>query len=181
MMKTGVTVGEAMTRRPIYVEPTATLAECATIMRDNHVGSLLVKHEDELLGILTEQDIVRKAVAKHKNPADITAEAIMAKHIYHVNPDTDLFEALNEMKDYNIRHLPVIQDGELLGLVTSKDVLKIAPHLFEILVDKIELREEETKPLNRFSEDEGLCHSCGEYAEHLQDTSDNRRVCPACE
>ena len=58
----------------------------------------------------------------------------------------------------------VLQDGQLLGLVTGKDILKIAPHLFEILVDKIELREEDKKPVNKFSEDEGLCQNCGPFS-----------------
>jgi len=180
-MKTGITVGEAMTRRPIYVGPKTTLAECASIMNEQHVGSLLVKEGDELQGILTEQDIVRRAVAVHKNPADIPAEDVMAKHIYNVEPQIDLFEALNEMRDYNIRHLPVIQNGKLLGLITSKDVLKIAPKLFELLVDKIELREEETKPLNRMHDNEGLCQACGEYAEELTQNEDTQLVCGKCE
>jgi len=180
MMKTGVTAGEAMTSRPIYVTPNTTLAECASIMKESHVGSLLVKEDQNLVGIITEQDIVRRAVAEHKNPGDMTADKIMAKHVYSVEPGADIFEALREMKDYNIRHLPVMQDGQLLGLITGKDILKIAPHLFEMLVDKIELREEDKKPINKFSENEGLCQNCGEYSDALKIIGD-QLICSNCE
>lgn len=180
MMKTGVSVGEAMTTRPIYVTPKTTLAECATVMKQNNVGALLVKHQGNLVGILTEEDIVRRAVAKFKHPGDVIAEAIMAQHLITADPGTDLFEAINLMKDHEIRHLPVIDGKKLLGLATLKDILKISPHLFETLVDKMELREEERKPINNYSEEEGLCENCGEYDSELVENDDGQLVCNKC-
>ena len=71
----------------------------------------------------------------------------MATDIITTTPEEDIFEALRIMRDYNIRHLPVLHQGKFVGLVTMKDILKIEPDLYEILVEKIELREAERKPI----------------------------------
>jgi len=62
-------------------------------------------------------------------------------------PDEDIFEAIRIMRDYDFRHLPVKHDGKIVGLITLKDILKIEPDLYEIMVEKIQLREEERKPI----------------------------------
>ena len=90
-----------------------------------------------------------------------------------------MFEALIRMRDLNIRHLPVVDDKKLIGLLTLKDVLKIEPQLFELLVEKFELREEGRKPLNKREPNEGICQTCGEYAGELK-TKDGVMVCSSC-
>lgn len=145
-MKTGYTVGDCMTQHPVYVTPDTTLAECALIMKNKQVGSLLVKEDEELKGILTERDIVRKAVTINTSPGDMKASDVMVQDVITITPEKDIFDALYEMKDYDIRHLPVKKEKALVGFITVKDILKLQPHLFEILTEKIRLREEERKP-----------------------------------
>ena len=144
-METGVKVCDAMTHRPITVRTSITLAECAMLMREKHVGSVLVKDNHSLLGIVTESDIVRKAVAAHKSPGEVSAVDIMTTRIITVSPEKDIFEAINIMRDHDLRHLPVVDGKRLVGLLTVKDILKIEPQLFEILAEKLEVREEERK------------------------------------
>ena len=67
-MKTGYKVMDAMTTKPISVSPDITLQECASIMDEGHVGAIVVKDNEQSVGILTEQDIVRRAIAKGINP-----------------------------------------------------------------------------------------------------------------
>lgn len=145
-MRTGYTVGDAMTHEPVIISPNKTLRDAAKLMAKEHVGALLVKEADKITGILSEQDIVRKGITKTGNPASRKIKEIMATNIVTIQPDTDIFEALRIMRDYNIRHLPVMHQQKFVGLVTMKDILKIEPDLYEILVQKIELREEERKP-----------------------------------
>jgi signal-transduction protein with cAMP-binding, CBS, and nucleotidyltransferase domain len=64
-----------------------------------------------------------------------------------VSPAMDVFDALQLMKDANVRHLPVMDDNKLVGFITMKDILKVQPHLFENIVDMWALREEDRKPL----------------------------------
>ncbi|MBI2565028.1 CBS domain-containing protein [Candidatus Woesearchaeota archaeon] len=177
-MQTGIKVLEAMTERPIIVTPDTNLVECAEIMKRNHVGSLLVKEDHKLRGILTEQDIVRKAVVKDKKPSKITASDIMEITLRTIAPENDIFDALQMMRDYNIRHIPVTENEKLIGLVTLKDILKIQPDLFEILVEKFELKEEQRKPVFAAKE-EGLCESCGEYSPELK-RKDGVMICSDC-
>lgn len=139
-------VGDVMTRRPVVISPKKTLKDAAKLMKREHVGALLVQDEGKLVGIITEQDIVRKGMLKPGNPNARKISTVMEKGIISVTPDEDVFEALRIMRDENIRHLPVMHQDRCVGLVTSKDILRIEPDLFEILVESIELKEAERKP-----------------------------------
>lgn len=144
-METGIKVGDVMTFRPISVKPDTTLKECAKIMKENHVGSLLITEGEKLVGIATEQDFVRKGLGQLETPEKQKVSRILSNSIVQIGPEEDITIALRTMNDYNIRHLPVLNNGKLVGLITSKDILKIQPHLFETLVEAIELREQERK------------------------------------
>ncbi|MCK4521114.1 MAG: CBS domain-containing protein [Nanoarchaeota archaeon] len=178
-MKTGYKVADAMTTKPVTVSPDTTLMECGKIMEEKHVGALIVK-DNENIGIITEQDIVRKAVAKGLSADKNKASDIMETSVRTIEPDADIFDALMKMKELNIRHLPVMQDNELIGLLTTKDILKIEPQLFDLLAEKIELKEEERKPINNdIKEKEGVCNLCGNYSENLRE-KDGVMVCEKC-
>jgi len=168
-MKTGYKVADAMTINPVSVNADITLIECARIMLEKHVGTVVVKDWNSL-GILTEQDIVRKAVAKGVNVNEKIKDFIETKLIT-VNPDADIYDALIKMRDNNIRHLPVVEDNEMVGLLTIKDILKIEPELFDLIVEKFELREESRKPINRVIPTEGICQECGEYSEKVKEVN----------
>ena len=156
-----------MTEKPITISPKVSLQECAKIMSEQHVGAVLVKKNGDLLGVITEQDIVRKSVISNDKPSVRIASEIMEKEMHTIEPDKDIFEALVKMKELNIRHLPVVSNKEMVGLLTLKDILKIEPQLFDLLVEKFELREEERKPINNQTEKEGVCQECGKYSEEL--------------
>jgi len=177
-MKTGYKVCDAMTKKPVTVSPDLSLQECAKIMLDHHVGAVLV-HNNELDGIITEQDIVRKSVIKNDKPSVRKASDIMETVMHTIEPEKDVYEALMTMREKNIRHLPVVSNGEMVGLLTLKDVLKIEPQLFDLLVEKFELREEERKPINNQPEKEGVCQECGKYSDDLVE-ADGVLVCQRC-
>ena len=168
-MKSGYKVADAMTINPISINPDMTLLECAKIMSEKHVGTVVVKDWNSL-GILTEQDIVRKAVA---NGVDVNERVkdFTEKNLIIIAPDADVYDALIKMRDNNIRHLPVVENNEMVGLLTIKDILKIEPELFELIVEKFELKEESRKPINRIIPTEGICQVCGEYSEKVEETN----------
>lgn len=129
-----------MTQQPITVSKEATLQQCAEVMEKHHVGALLIEDE-RLVGIITEQDIVRKSVIKDNIPSKTLVKDIMEQYLITIPPDADIFEALEIMRDKNIRHLPVMNNGDMVGLITTKDILKIEPDLFDMLANTIQLRE----------------------------------------
>ncbi len=153
-MKIGVSVLDAMTRNPVVVSPEITLDKCAKLMKQKHVGALLIKEGDNVVGIATEQDIVRKAVLKDWKPSKVKIKDVMERKLLTISSSEDVFEAISMMRDYNVRHLPIIENGKFIGLVTAKDILKIEPDLFELLVEKIELRKEQTKSVRTNQEAE---------------------------
>ena len=176
-MRTGYKVCDAMTEEPVIVKKDISLMECANIMKDHHVGAVLVQNEG--LHILTEQDIVRKGTAIGLDPNQAKVSEIMTNVHHTAEPQEDIFEALIKMRDTNIRHLPVLNEGNMIGLLTLKDILKIEPQLFDLLVEKFELKEEERKPTKTISESVGVCNICGKLAEKLTE-KENIKVCDSC-
>lgn len=156
-MKTKYRVLDAMTLKPVVIHPDASLQEAAIFLKKYNVGSLLVKNgERELLGIVTEWDFTRKAIANGMDFRNTKIRDIMTTDLITVNPNMDIFEALRLMNETNVRHLPVMENNKLVGFLTVKDILKIQPQLFELIIDKYELREEERKPIYGYDEEEEL-------------------------
>jgi signal-transduction protein with cAMP-binding, CBS, and nucleotidyltransferase domain len=178
-MRIGYKVCDAMTKKPITVKSNTTLMKCANVLKDNHIGALLVNHNDGL-HILTEQDIVRRGVSIGLDPEKTTVAEIMTKMIHTIKPCQDIFEALIKMRDLNIRHLPVIEEEKTIGLLTLKDVLKIEPQLFELLVEKFNQKQEENNKIkDSVKEMEGICNLCGNYFENVIE-KDNIFLCNEC-
>ena len=137
-MKTGYKVYECMTTKPISITSDSSLEKCAKVMAENHVGALVVKDDHKSIGLLTEQDIVRKILAKNINPLSKKVKDFMETKLITISSNDDIYDALIKMRDSNIRHLPVVDKGKMVGLLTIKDVLKIEPQLFELLVELFE-------------------------------------------
>ncbi len=178
-MRTGYTVIDAMTKRPYVADPSLSVRKLAAMMREKGVGSMLLKRGDELVGIVTEWDLVRRALALGLDPERTTAEQVMtpAAEMAVADPGMDIFDALNLMRERDIRHLPVLDAGRLVGFLTMKDVLKLQPQLFELIVEKYDVREAELKPSARFML--GDCDLCKSYSERLRERR-GLKVCPDC-
>jgi len=177
IMKTGLKVAEAMTKRPVIVSPDIVLLDCAKLMLKRSVGSVIVKDKGKVLGILTEKDILRKVVAKNLDTKTIPVSKVMTKKLVTISPNEDIYDAMYLMSRDDVRRLPVIKDNELIGILTHNDILKIQPDLFEIFSEKILLREEENKPIGR-NYLEGPCANCGTYSQLFKHRK--KFVCEAC-
>ena len=177
-MRTGVKVIDAMTRTPISIAPDKSIEECAKLMLKKSVGGLMVVDSGKIKGIITEKDLVERLVAKNLNPKTTKVFEIMSKRIIGIKPDLDIYDALIEMRDNDVRRLPVIHDNKLVGLLTEKDVLKIQPNLFDLIVEKMEVAEETGKPIFNKTLKLGKCEECG-YEARLFDVN-GRRLCNIC-
>jgi len=177
-VKSGISVAEAMTTRPVTAESGTSVKECAKLMKRFDVGSVLIKKGDKVLGIVTEHDLARKVIAGGMS-YDEPADAVMERVLVTISPDKDLWEAMDVMKRNDVRHLPVVENEKFVGFVTIKDVLKIEPQLFELFVENIKLREEFRKPVAEVTAEEGICESCGNYSEKVYDV-DGSKLCKDC-
>ncbi len=115
------TIRGVMSKSLVTVEPHATVAEAATVMGGRHVGSALVMVDGRLAGIFTERDILR-ALASHFDAAGHTVGQWMAKDPVTVDPDMRVRDALDLLLERGFRHLPVVEDGEVVGVVSLRDL-----------------------------------------------------------
>lgn len=113
-------ISEIMTGAAVTDRPDDTLQQAARKMWDQQTGSLLVLDGDELVGILTERDVLQ-AIAID-TPLDTPVSEVMSKQLVTVEPGTSLREAAQVMTERWIRHLPVLEGGRLVGIVSQRDL-----------------------------------------------------------
>lgn len=115
------TVREVMTRSLVTADPTATVGDAATIMASRHVGSALVLDGETLCGIFTERDIVRALSQDFDAPGHPIVHW-MTRDPTTVEPDTAVEDALERMLAGGFRHLPVVEEGRVVGMVSIRDL-----------------------------------------------------------
>jgi CBS domain-containing protein len=106
----------------VAVGPAQSLREATQLMAKHRVGSAVVQDAEQLIGILTERDVLN-AVASGTVPDEVSVQDIMTADVVTVGPDWDLVEAAGEMARRRIRHLVVYEGGQLLGVLSVRDVL----------------------------------------------------------
>lgn len=108
----------------LSIEPSQTLTDALTIMAEYKIGALLVMKNKKMVGIVSERDYAREVVLKKKSPKTTLVEDIMTRKVISLS-GTDTFEkGLEVMTERRIRHLPVMQDEEILGMVSIGDLVK---------------------------------------------------------
>jgi CBS domain-containing protein len=180
-MKIGYQVADVMTTTPVTVPPDMMLSEAAKIMREHHVNSILIAEQELVKGIVTDQDIVRKVVAEAVDPTRTPMSKIMESELVTIKPQDDLYQAMLIMREYEIRHLPVVDEGKFLGFITLKDILKIEPELFEIMIEKYQIRSNRVKSVRKSIQaiTDGICEECGDFSVQLQNI-DDKFMCNKC-
>ena len=119
------TVRDIMSKDLVVVEPTATVAEAATVMGERHVGSALVIEDDRPTGIFTERDVLR-ALGSDFDAAHHPVADWMTHDPQTVDASTDVRTARNTMLDGGFRHLPVLDAGRLVGIISIRDISRAA-------------------------------------------------------
>ena len=173
-----VIVKEAMKTNLAKVEPNMTVLNAAQLMKKRKIGNVLVVEKKQPIGILTESDILKKVVAEGKNAKDVLVKNVMSTPIIVIDPYVSLEEAMKTMGKCNVRRLPVIENNELIGIITQKDISMISPILHEISREwyDITVRDETHLKKQIFS---GKCEDCGALSANLKNI-DGRLLCEDC-
>jgi CBS domain-containing protein len=116
-----VNVSDVMSRAAVTESPADSLTAAADRMWARQTGSLLVMDGEQLLGIITERDVM-KAVARGDDLANTPVSAVMTTTVLTVTPETTLPQAARHMVDRWIRHLPVVVEGVVVGMVSQRDL-----------------------------------------------------------
>jgi CBS domain-containing protein len=120
----GKKIREVMTPAPETIQADRTAAEAARKMKEADAGMIPVMTNGDLLGTVTDRDIALRVVAEGKDPQATPVEEIASTDVVTVGPDDDLDAALEMMAKHQVRRLPVVEDGRLIGIIAQADVAR---------------------------------------------------------
>lgn len=180
-IRTRFLVKDIMTSPVITIDEDAPVNKAAQLMDKNKVGCIIVtSKKGKPLGIITERDLVTRVLAKNARPSKLTVKEVMTSPLIAIDPDETLSEAARRMSRLSIRRLGVMYKENLVGLISSKDILAITPELIEIIQEKARIEGgtavEEAPwhpPLA------GYCDQCGQWSDDLQEI-EGRFLCEDC-
>ncbi len=118
--------------------PDDTVYDALTLMAQKDVGALLVLDRGQLVGILSERDYARKVILKGKSSRELPVAEIMTGKVYYVRPEHTVQDCMALMTNHHIRHLPVMEGGQVIGIVSIGDVVKCIISNQEFLIEQLE-------------------------------------------
>jgi CBS domain-containing protein len=122
----GKSIRDLMSSNPCAIEADKPVAYAAKMMKQEDVGLAPIVEGDRLVGTLTDRDIVLRVVAEGKDPQTVTAREVASTDLVTIDPQQDLDEALRLMASNQVRRLPVVEEGRLVGVLAQADVAREA-------------------------------------------------------
>ena len=182
-LRTRMVVKDIMSSPVVTLNEAATSNKVATIMDENNLGCVIVTNQTgKPVGIITERDLVIRVIAKNLVPGTVKAKEIMTSPLVTIEPEATISEAARRMSRLEIRRLGVVYKGNIVGLISSRDILGVMPELIEIIQERTRLEgaaeaeenvEPEERPLS------GYCDRCGVFSENLKDVN-GQNLCEDC-
>jgi CBS domain-containing protein len=123
-MKTVKDILRAKGSKVYSISPDATVYEALNRMADKNVGALLVLELEQIVGLISERDYARKTILKGRFSKETAVKEIMTTNVITVGPGEDLEECMELFTDKHVRHLPVIEDEKIIGIISIGDVVK---------------------------------------------------------
>ena len=120
------------------ISPDATVYDALQLMAAQNIGAVLVLEAGKLVGILSERDYARKVVLHGKSSLETPVRDIMTRKVYYIQPEQSVTACLAQMTDKRIRHLPVLDDGQVVGVISLGDAVKWIIADQQVLIDQLE-------------------------------------------
>jgi CBS domain-containing protein len=171
-LQTRVHLKEVMRYNPTVIEIEATVAHAAELMCRDEVGSCIVLQGSIPIGIITEQDINCKVVARDLKPSQVYIQDAMSTPLITIGADKTVDDAAHMMVRHKVRRLPVMENSNVIGIVTVRDLLSVANEINELMADLIEVNRDEEIIM-------GICDGCGTMSDDLKNM-DGMLLCPTC-
>jgi CBS domain-containing protein len=182
-LRTRMIVKDVMSSPVVTSDEDAPSNKVANIMDENDLGCVIITNKaGKPIGIITERDLVMRVITKNLKPDTLKAKEIMTAPLVTIEPEATISDAARRMSRLDIRRLGVLYKGNLVGLISSKDILGVMPELIEIIQERTrienagsaeETEEAEETPLS------GYCDRCGVYSENLKDVN-GQNLCEDC-
>ncbi len=122
----------------ITIDPNSSVYDAIKIMADNHIGALPVMENDNLVGIITERDYARNVILKGKSSKVTPVKDIMTSNVLCAKPNHSLEECMALMTDKRVRHLPVIDNGNVIGIISIGDLVKSIISEQKFMIEQLE-------------------------------------------
>ncbi|MEM2546363.1 MAG: CBS domain-containing protein [Candidatus Bathyarchaeia archaeon] len=182
-LRSRMLVRDVISSPVITVEEEATANHVAWLMDKHGLGCIIVTGKDgKPIGIITERDLVTRVLAKNLKPDSLKAKDVMTTPLITIEPDEAISEAARRMSRLNIRRLGVMYKGQLVGLLSSKDILNVMPELIEIIQEKTLIERERPQHATargRGTSMVGYCDRCGAWSDNLKEAN-GEFVCEDC-
>ncbi|MEM2917352.1 MAG: CBS domain-containing protein [Candidatus Bathyarchaeia archaeon] len=173
-------VKDVMSSPVITVDENKTVNEVAKLMDEHGLGCIIVTgKEGKPLGIITEKDLVSRVLAKNILPSRLTAKEVMTTPLITIDPSETLSDAARRMSRLNIRRLGVIYKGELVGIISSKDILAVTPELLETIQEKARIEHGSRAEESESTSLAGYCEHCGRWSDTLEEV-EGQFLCEEC-
>ncbi|UCE43492.1 MAG: CBS domain-containing protein [Candidatus Bathyarchaeota archaeon] len=180
-IRTRMLVKDIMSSPVFTLDEDATVNEVAQLMEEHELGCIIVaSKEGKPVGIVTERDLVKRVLAKNARASKLSAKEVMTSPLSTVDPDETLNDAAKRMRDLKIRRLGVMYKGNLVGIISSKDILAVTPELIEIMQEKAKI---DGRPLieevAEYTPKAGYCDHCGLWSDDLGEV-EGSFLCEEC-
>jgi len=176
-------VKDVMSSPAVTTPENTPIDKTAQLMSSDRIGCIVVTNKKgKALGIITERDLVNRVLAKNLKPCKLTAKEVMSTPLITVDPDEKLTETARRMSKLDIRRMGVVYKGNLVGIISSRDILAITPELIENIQEKARIERDSEADENE-SEPEtsaGYCEQCGSWSENL-DEIEGTYLCEECQ
>jgi len=123
---------DVMVKQVITTRKDSTVEEAVKLMNEREIGCLIVTENDRPIGILTERDLLKRILVKSKDLKGMKVQDVMSMPLISVEPNVQIGDASRLMFQKNIKKMPIVKKGELVGLVTLTDILRIQPQLIKM-------------------------------------------------
>ena len=175
-------VKDVMTSPVVTIDEDDSVIKAAQLMDQHNVGCIIVtSKQGKPLGIITERDMITRVLAKNVQTGKLTAKEVMTSPLITVDPDETLSEAARRMSRLNIRRLGVMYKGNLVGIVSSKDILAVTPELIELIQERARIeREAMGREVPEYPPLAGYCDRCGRWSDALKEAEGNF-LCEECQ
>ena len=114
-----------------------TVRQALQLMADKNIGAIVIKDQDKLIGIFSERDYARKVVLKGKNSTDTKLAEVMSKEVITISSDMQIDACMQLMTDKRVRHLPVVDNGKSIGIISIGDVVRLMIDEQKYLIDEL--------------------------------------------
>jgi signal-transduction protein with cAMP-binding, CBS, and nucleotidyltransferase domain len=179
-LRTRMLVKDVMSSPVITVEEKETVDRVAQHMDTHQLGCIIVTDkEGKPIGIITEKDLISRVLAKNRMPSRLKAKTVMTTPLITISPDETLSNVARQMSRLNVRRLGVLYKGDLVGVISSKDVLAVTPELLETIQEKARIESGNVEETSETAPMTGYCDRCSQWSTRLKEV-EGEFLCDDC-